>query len=140
MKEKKYTDPKSFTVKRSKWLRGLKSEQELGSCLLSKSGRMCCLGFYMKEMGFKKDKLLGRTEPECVAQDRPSEYFSRERYSCSKNLPTIESKLLTRNRKNSRQASKLMSINDDFGTTDEEKEKLLKKEFDKIGVKIKFID
>ncbi len=49
-----------FTVKRSTWARGCGS---LDSFLLNYNGKMCCLGFLARELGFSEESIEGRPHP-----------------------------------------------------------------------------
>lgn len=97
---------------------------------------MCCLGFYAKQSGVKKDKLLEINTPEDVSSKPQKDIFG---------------KLLLKDRTNSNICRRLMYINDSrvgsrvLGLKKEiviesleHREELIKKEFAKIGVNVKF--
>ena len=122
-----YKDVKSFTIKRSKWLRMSKRTQIYSQMLDGKSGKMCCLGFYATSCGIAKKNIKGEPSPMEVA-------FSLEDNNSKWNT------FLISNKYNSKIAGKLMDINDDDETTDAFKEKEIKKIFATKGIKVKFVD
>lgn len=61
MKKEKKKEVKSFTVKRSKWLRG---EGHGNSYLLRPNdGKMCCLGFLGIACGAEKEDIFDNENP-----------------------------------------------------------------------------
>lgn len=114
---------KKFKIDRKRWLR-LSKENELDdSCLLnSDNNKMCCLGFYSLARGLNKKYILDISEPSGLVKES-GEYMLPElmyRKECSKI------------------ARKLMVINDNPNTSDEVKEKAIKNNFKKLGVKVEF--
>jgi hypothetical protein len=65
------TKRKSFTIKRSEWIRG--SMNELSQLLSPDSGKMCCLGFYLRSCGMKKRDISDHTEPSDVITPLPKQ-------------------------------------------------------------------
>lgn len=53
-----------FTVKRSKWYRGMGGPSS--KLRIPDSGMMCCLGFLAKELGFQENMITGKASPECL--------------------------------------------------------------------------
>ena len=111
---------KKFKINRKNWLRGGKAR----SCLLNRDGYMCCLGFYSLARGINRQYIL---EKAC-----PSELIN-------KNHDFMLPEFVNLKVENDNELStRLMSINDSISTSDIHKEKLIKKNFKKLGVKVEF--
>ena len=110
---------KTLVIKRSRWLRG-----ESNSYLLRpKDKKMCCLGFYARACGAQASDINGY----CA----PSEYSGFPAWLLSDDFfagPACSSA-----------AYKLMRANDSVNKTDKQREKIIKAEFKKRGVTVKFV-
>ena len=126
-----YKDIKSFTIKRSKWLRMSKRTQIYSQMLDGKSGKMCCLGFYSITCGIPRENIKNEPSPRDVVFDYDNIVWNTFLLSKRKEFGF--------NKVNSKIAGKLMDINDDEETTDDFKEKEIKKIFATKGVKVKFV-
>ena len=120
-----------LTIKRDKWLRG-----RLNSALYdSDSKKMCCLGFFARECGLSQRAIRDIGSPSSVSfylslKKKPKKIFYRLLKDSSGYHTLVNNNLCRR----------LMKINDNRHTSDEEKEKQIKKNFKKIDVEVKFID
>jgi hypothetical protein len=113
----------NLTIDRKKWLRGTnKTSYSYEPLLLNNNDKMCCLGFYARACGLKKKDILDVTEPCDVDQ-------GKEKLSL----------LLNRRENNNQVCNQLIHINDNLKTSDTIKEKAIKNNFSKIGVKVKFV-
>ncbi len=57
----KYNIPKQFTIKRSKWVRGDRNLNVMGSSrLFNQYGNKCCLGFFSLACGATENEIDGR--------------------------------------------------------------------------------
>ena len=113
----------NFTVERSKWYRGKGSS----SRLLTKTGQMCCLGFLAKELGYQDQEILKIGTPAGLYDDGkkfPRSFFPKK--------PDIA--------KLSDSCWFLVEVNDNPSLTDDKREYLLAKEFEKNNIKVEFID
>lgn len=140
MTKKKYE--LEFTVDRSKWYQGQGSNES--KLLIIKhpdkkqNGKMCCLGFASLACGIPKSRIKGKNDPFDVvsdydglkrrkAEDKLKFFFSTKGgityYSNYYNFTTED----------------IIDENDSPDTKGLEKERNLKKLFEKIGVKVKFI-
>lgn len=126
---KTYKDPEEFTVDRSKWCRGNKKLDSVTerSCLLTKDGNMCCLGFEAKAAGFTKKELFDKSTPlSLIVNDGTIEW----------DTALIKKQYLLNY--NSKICEKIMTVNDNVKITDPQRESELKILFAKIGMKVKF--
>ncbi len=131
--------PEVLTINRGKWVQGGERVGEiLGSPeLLNDEGNMCCLGFYAKQCGVPEDKLSGIATPEQVKGSTRVPYMTTklaDEYKSPGGRHIVNSEL----------AKVLMSINDhEEGSINEnlslkDKEKLVREEFKKIDVAVRF--
>jgi hypothetical protein len=134
---------KTLTIDRSKWRTGgdfdpssprdshPKVKTHGHTALISKkTGYMCCLGFYCKDIsGISSDVLLGHGTPNDIGEtyyEKISEllYLNEENGFYDNNIFTDEA----------------ISINDNPGISDEEREEKIKEHFKKIDVNVEFIN
>lgn len=113
-------------IDRKKWLRGTR----IGSKLLKKTTRkMCCLGFFVRQCGFKIKDIENITSPEIVVahnkQISPDNLIYR---------------LLRDGRLDSDITYELMRINDSNKISEEVREKELTRLFKKIKFEVEFIN
>lgn len=123
-KKKEYKDVKTFTVKRSEWLRGF----NINSCLLNEDGKMCCLGFYARACGLRKQDILDMSDPEQCTSVKNKKW----------NTFLIDDD--DGSDDNSQYCWELMEANDDKNLSDKKREKKLTSTFKKAGVKVEFVD
>ena len=121
--------PKKLTIDRSKWVQGGREFRSILGApkLLNSHGNMCCLGFYSKACGVPDEELEN--------QSLPAQLDVRVPYlTAYKGGQIYDSDL----------AQKLAGINDhdsDEGWADltlKKKEKLIRENFKKIDVKVRF--
>lgn len=140
----------TFTIKRSEWARGNinRPGDEYGQIqtnrLFNKEiNTFCCLGIFGRECGVSPEVMANEAEPDDIIKDAKIDL---------KTIPTIYQKklldfsLFDEEEENyeeitcSNLSSECMSINDDTSLTEEEREFKLKKEFNKHGVQVIFVD
>ena len=108
-----------FKIDRSKWRSGDAGEYMTGAGraeLLNSSGYMCCLGQCMSQLGIEDEDLVGRGEPNCVANLLPFSQYS----NCTE------------------LSFDAMEINDNLVNTIEHREEKLTELFKKHGLSIEF--
>ena len=109
-----------FTINRKTWSRG-----ECNSSLYRSDDRKkCCLGFYALACGLKVKDIRDRDEPSDVDDNKQ---------------PKLKA-LFDRNGGNNDLCRRLISANDNKNTTDARKEKAIKNNFTKVGVKVEFVN
>lgn len=117
----------SFTVKRSKWLRGMD-----GSVLFdSYSEKMCCLGFLARKCGLSTDEINDLATPE-----EANDYSDNKKFAAK--APYLFSDDYGYN-VNSDLCLKAMKVNDNPKLSNKKREEQLKKIFGKAGVEIRFV-
>lgn len=123
MSEKEFKKP--LVIQLSKWLRSTLGSKNAESVLLQESGehKMCCMGFYCKNLGLKG--LGGILFPGDLLNEKDMLVTDSE-------FPTVG--VLSRD-----DQYQLSGINDSDYTTDEEKMKSIESYFAKLGVKVKFV-
>ena len=101
--------------------------------LLNEKGYQCCLGQFVEQAGISKEDMLGL--------GTPSDFVLRSKGDCS-NVVKSFAKVFDNWRwtVNTSLAEDAISINDDIGTTIQEKTKELKELFSTYGYKIKFVN
>lgn len=114
----KLTKPKSFTIDRAKWLRGIGSIESA----LWRADCGCCLGHYGVACGIKPDTMRGHGGPRDLYTDKRIQ------------MPDM----LDHNHLNARMTFTLMSTNDDQGLSAKERERRIKAGFREIGVRVTF--
>ena len=122
--------PEVFTIDRSKWVQGGSEFRNILGApkLLNEEGNMCCLGFYSKACGVP--------DKELAHQSLPAQLDVR--------VPYLTTKESWGEINNSDLAEKLAAVNDhdsDAGwgaLTLKKKEKLIRENFKKIDVKVRF--
>lgn len=99
-----------FIVNRNRWYRGKKD-----SCLLNTDGKMCCLGFLAKQCGYSDEDIFKHWYPESVKDNSkfPNSVLGKD---------VVE----------------IVKINDDPNISEDVRETLLKHEFNKNGILVKF--
>ena len=121
-------------ISRAKWLRGEGSED---SYLIRQSdGKQCCLGFFGLAAGIEADKMLSVQTPEEVPiteTETVQEVWTRKFEEAGGLFSEYLGGL-------SGTCSKLMEANDDENETEEAREELISKLFQKIGVEVVFVD
>jgi hypothetical protein len=122
--EKVLGDVKSFTVDRSKWIRGQGNEK---SYLLLEDGSMCCLGFYGEACGVDRHRLLDRTSPSNILTIGSPPW------------DTILIHVHPQGRVDTAPCIDLMTINDDTSISDDVRELRLTEIFKQIGIEVVFI-
>lgn len=132
-------DIKSFTINRKRWLRGEGSEE---SCLLNtKTGKMCCLGFFAKQSKIPKNYIENVDTP-CSARMllNGTKVYSSNCKVISRPAKSIKwnTKLLS-GEFHSATGDTLMDVNDDEEISDEIREKKITSLFKRIGITVKFI-
>lgn len=110
-----------FTIDRATWLRGQKN-----SVLLNGEGKRCCLGFFAQACGYSDKQMRGMATP-----------YGVQRYYRTENVDW-QTMLNKEQGDSSVEAYKLMSINDDLSSTDEEKEKCITQIFSQLGIEVEF--
>jgi hypothetical protein len=113
-----------ITVSRRRWLRGGDGE------LLNKSGKMCCLGFGVRQCGVKAKDIRGLSMPSRIA--RPA----RTKALLDSPLMVVDELYWASNSKLSDDAA---SINDNDKIVDKEREKQLRSLFRAHGHQIVFV-
>ena len=113
-----------LVIDRPRWYRGRDY-----SSLIVADGQMCCLGFYLKELGATDDQIRGVDMPETLAD-------------CNE-LPADAGWLVERGAGgeycfNSQACTDLARVNDAQDLTDEAREQLITGMFAKHGVEVTF--
>lgn len=117
-----------FTVKRSEWLRG---EGQYASKLLRGSDcKKCCLGFLALSLGANEEDIKGLAAPVSAEVLRLNIPWPEEFFVASQSGRKLHSHA----------CAALMHINDDESSSDKDKEALLTKHLEKIGIKVTFVD
>ncbi len=102
-------EPLTVVIKRRQWFRGRGPEN---SRLRTLDGKMCCLGFDAKALGFKNEDIDMKTTPDSVNGYVPG---------------------LARSGHNTRICASMMDVNDDDMLTDNQREAKLIKLAKRIG-------
>jgi len=125
-----------FTIDRDRWQRGAPAKNGLGDelrtqLLSSKTGKMCCLGFFLESCGMSLFDIEDKASPDGL-----SAYV----------IPTQASWLLERNyssagHHNSKSCGDLMCINDSEKSfrSEEDRESDIRDEFLRNRVEVEFI-
>ena len=122
----KNKDVKSFTISRSKWLRGTND-----TCLLNAEGKMCCLGFYALACFLQEKDIFERFTPEEIYDVKQMwDSFLVCEHPANDGGGLVNSKTCTH----------LMDTNDGLTSTDDEKEKEIVALFKSQGVDVTFVD
>lgn len=153
IKIKTIKDIKSFTIDRSKWVRGGKGGE---ACMLNKQGNMCCLGFYAKACGLTDDQLVSKNLPDDVVYDsfldkgHLNKAWLANYQQKDTEIVEWKSKLFKIENSpygfefdkkiaiNTSICEKLADINDDVTLSESEREEKLISSFQKMDVKVKF--
>lgn len=110
--------PFKFKVRMRDWWRG---RGEYDSMLRLENGKMCCLGFLMKELGLSNDELVGHEYP----------------YMCETAGKKIPKWLLTQALDSD--LIKCARINDDETINDTERKARLTKMFKRHNIEVEFV-
>lgn len=130
------TDVKKFVVDRETWYRGKGSYH---SCLLNKSNKMCCLGFYALACGLDKNVIRDITSPMAAVNLSNGKYSEDiHGQEVKRKSSKIWKTKLVPKKDNSAICRKLMIINDNKLITDEKREVKITRLFEKIGIQVKF--
>jgi len=118
-------DLKSFTIDRSRWLRGSTKHLASNSALLDpKIEAMCCLGFHALACGLTKKQICDVVDPSKLPkyerEKLPLWLFSDSHYKISD------------------EAQRLMVTND-HPSTDAERETVIKTIFEGHGITVRFV-
>lgn len=148
--KKHFKDIKSFTISRSIWARGSINTENGKNALLNSNGSMCCLGFYTKKCGFLDNEILNIGTPSvlynnfAITKGRAwlANYEQKPIYDISWKTKLLFNKNLTFSKKgdDSDITDLLTDYNDRIDFSEEDREKIIKKYFAKIGVKVRFVD
>ncbi len=117
----------NLTISRRRWLRGTQYDSHLHS---PQNHKQCCLGFYMRDLGFPLAEINGRGTPSDVV----THLF--EDSDCRVPVPG----LVKKDNRDTTLCCKLINVNDSDKITDEVREAKITKLFAKMGVKVKFVD
>jgi hypothetical protein len=117
-----------LTINRKDWLRGEGGEKS--RLYREDDGRLCCLGFYGLACGLNKNDMVDKPTPAQVPPDKRPAFG-----------PLFKKTYLKRHAVYSlnRVCLRLIRINDRNTTSDAFKEKAIKNNFSKIGVKVTFV-
>ena len=123
--KKVFKDLPKFTVKRSEWLRGEGSNESGLLC----NGRLCCLGFYSRALGFSDLDLREATAPSMLIDNLGVKF---------------DSKLLENDRLlygvDTKESTYLMTVNDNPDLEDQKREEILTQKFAELGIEVEFVD
>lgn len=123
-------------IDRSKWLRG-------GSGVLSNiDGKMCCLGFALNQLcSISQDIMFNHGCPEDLTTSIKEGILENEPASFLLNELPLDTETIRGERTmllDSWECSRLMSINDDLGLEDSEREKQISAIFKKYDTEVEF--
>ena len=127
----KIKTPKSFVIDRKRWLRVKQDENTEASVLFSSdSKKMCCLGFYSRACGVSINTLRGKATPEDI--------YENVLHEPTKKNYEKKIAILLDDSSDSFFSNSLMSANDNYDTSDSEKEASIKKIFAEKKIKVTF--
>jgi hypothetical protein len=109
----KQRGPKKLVIDRKRWKRG-----DSGSALLTRSGQMCCLGFYARACGFSAKEILDVGDLESLVD------FYGSAGGISKSILANENDLIR--------------VNDSETVRGKDRERELTRLFEAYGVKLSF--
>lgn len=118
------TPAKKFSIRRKDWLRGGKRN----SYLRNGSGKMCCLGFYLRACGVPSSKMVLRPSPASLMERHRDVDVPRW-------LATLEVGNLA---SDTSVCNELMSVNDDTRLKGPVREAKVAKLFKKRGIAVTF--
>lgn len=122
-----------LVIDRNKWLRG---EGGAVSALRRKSdSKMCCLGFFAKELGYEDDMINDRSSPEDFLTARVTPNYW-PKWAVNEEYEDGEDPYRT----DTCDLMDLMKINDDEHMSDEEREGEIKRLFAEHGVDVEFVE
>ena len=122
---------KTFTIKRSKWLRGNRNGEgaPARSQLCDGDGHKCCLGHIMNQCGFTYSELIGKGTPATTEMDIHKVLDKADKLAYKLN-GGLHPSMLT---------SAAININDDADMAWNTREAKLRKLFADNGITIKFV-
>ena len=113
-----------LVINREKWYRGAGSYES--KLLRPSDGKMCCLGFYCMELGYKKEQISGAGTPASSFLDpikRPDWLVNNDGKG-----PLV-----------SGSCAQLITTNDDEYISEKEREAAITAEFGENGVEVEFV-
>lgn len=139
-------DPMSFTVQRSKWLRGEKANSK-GSGL-NEDGEFCCLGFLCTKVGYTPEQIEGLCYPSTLVDRLVYNNNKDSKFRYEDLHPMLKAVVDEHEREyangmvyaNPQIVIKIANINDDANLTDAEREQQVTELFLRLGITIKFVD
>lgn len=114
---------KKLVIDRSKWQRG----EGYAQLLDDETGKMCCLGIYLRACGKAPSTIANRSFPCQI----PNRLFPKEADWLLEGLGE--------DRFDSAVANKLMYVNDSRMKTEKQRETFIKETFAKQGIKVEFV-
>jgi hypothetical protein len=112
-------------IDREKWIRGRRPGDEPTALLRESDNRMCCLGFCALALGAKREQILGVGEP-CDAGFIPRLTYTARDFEDDGNSNTPA-------------AVAAITVNDDDGTNDTDREDQLTKILGAVGLDLEFV-
>jgi len=116
---------KKLVIKRSSWLRG--EGGDTSTLFRPRDGKMCCLGFYLRDQGIEEDELIDMPDPQSLNCDL---------LEAGGEIPDW----LLSGKDNSALVVELISINDLIGDPEETREAEIKEAFARADVEVTFED
>lgn len=135
-------DPMTFTVQRSKWLRGSEPMKMSG---LNEGGEFCCLGFLCMKAGYEPEQIAGLSYPNALGNKiNHSKKLDEKPLDTQDFHPILQPFLAHKFQSGDFYVGgvtrRIGQINDDGTITDEEREAKVTKEFEALGITVKFVD
>ena len=138
---------KTLIIDRKKWGRGRTGGSLLTDEFSEVTGKMCCLGFFSRNCGFKPKEIRGIGLPEEVIENLMNDVDTYGTMTKAETKEKLFNKLKKRGfdlksfkKIGTGLANKLALINDNTDTTDETKERKITELFGKVGIKVKFVN
>jgi hypothetical protein len=131
----------NLVIDRAKWGRG----DSDGMLLNPETGKMCCLGFLARECGLAARTIESQGVPSSLATWRDDEMIPHKVRRHQDVWNAVQSKIKPRlpfkgaDAKSEDMEDLLAAINDTAALTTARRERLLTKEFAKVGVKVTFV-
>jgi hypothetical protein len=119
-----------LTIDRARWGRGV------GEGRLLSDGKMCCLGFLAKACGLSDTAIEDLGNPSDVYCEEPTKH---KQVWNSMGVPFKKPRKLKELGEAMALETVFVLINDDENLTEKRRERLLTKEFAKIGVNVEFV-
>ena len=121
--------PKTLVIDRARWLRG-----DGDGKLLDENGKMCCLGFLSRAIGYAPREIRYKLDPTGIVRARPSKRALRFGALLAwpdKDDPGRPSRSVV--------CDLLVHTNDDAGMSDRAREARIERLFARVGVKVRFV-